>query len=403
MPKKVWFLTQFFDPEPTFKGAKFARAISDAGFDVEVITGFPNYPGGKIYSGYKVKLVQTEIIEGVRVNRVALYPSHDRNFIKRALNYLSFFITAFTYLWLKSKKNNKVYVYHPPITVGLAAAFVHKLGGPRYILDVQDLWPNTLGSTGMVNNPTVLKVIGALSRFVYQNAETVIAQSQGFQAELIKMGVKKNQLTTIYNWCDESRVVIEKKVAKSKLKWRDQVVMVYCGNLGPAQDLHNVLEAISLVQERVENFKFIMVGTGIDKESLLQRTAELGLNNVEFWGRKPRAEIPSILAAADFALVSLRSDPLFDITLPSKMQEYMFAAKPIVAVGGTELRKLVKESGAGLAIPAGDPTGLAEALIHIAQMDETRRMEYSKAGFSYYEANLSFKIGVKKFCSHLKA
>ena len=131
MVKRVWFLTQFFDPEPTFKGVKFARAISDAGFELEVITGFPNYPGGKLYPGYRIKLIEKEIIETVKVNRLALYPSHDKNPFSRALNYLSFFVTAFVFLWLKSKKGDKVYVYHPPITVGLAAALVKKLGGPK--------------------------------------------------------------------------------------------------------------------------------------------------------------------------------------------------------------------------------------------------------------------------------
>lgn len=398
MLKKVWFLTQFFDPEPTFKGAKFARAISDAGFDVEVITGFPNYPGGKVYKGYRVKLFQKEIIEGIRVNRLALYPSHNRNAIKRALNYLSFFFTAFIFLLLKSKRHEKVYVYHPPITVGLAAALSKKLGGSKYVIDVQDLWPHTLASTGMVDNKLLLKIIGNLSRFVYRNAETVVAQSDGFQAELIKMGVKKCQLKTIFNWCDESLSVVDEKVAELKSNWRNESVMVYCGNLGPAQDLHNILDAISHLQKKVDNFKFVVVGSGIDEESLLEKTSDLGLKNVDFWGRKPRSEIPSILAAANFALVSLKPDPLFDLTLPSKMQEYMFSGTPIIAVGGKELRDKITKSGAGVSILPADPIGLSSELIRLAKLDSSSLQKYSILGRAYYDANFSFKVGVTKFC-----
>ncbi|WP_435230932.1 glycosyltransferase family 4 protein [Pseudopelagicola sp. nBUS_20] len=398
MSKRIWFLTQFFDPEPTFKGAKFARAIIDAGFEVEVITGFPNYPGGKLYPGYKVKLLKKEILNGVKVNRVALYPSHDRNAIRRAFNYLSFCLSSFIFLWFRSKRNDMVYVYHPPITVGLAAALVRKLGGPRYIIDVQDLWPNTLASTGMVENQLALKIIGILSRFVYRNAHKVVAQSHGFKVELLKMGVEQRQLQTIYNWCDESYQVVSDTVTRLQLEWHGHFVMVYCGNLGLAQDLQNVLEAVALLRKRVVNFKFIVVGSGVEKEGLVKRADELGLDNVAFLGRKSRSEIPSILAAADYALVSLKSDPLFEITLPSKMQEYMFAGKPIVAVGGAELCKMVKVSGAGIAIGPGDPRGLCEALTGLLQMDDRGLQRYSKAGCEYYEENFAFKVGVKKFC-----
>ena len=171
---------------------------------------------------------------------------------------------------VKVKKSDKVYVYHPPITVGLAAALVKILGGPKYVLDVQDLWPHTLASTGMLNNASILKVIGILSRFVYRNAETVITQSNGFQTELVKMGVTKNQLVTIYNWCDESHLVVDQKVSKLKAKWCDQLVLVYCGNLG-LWDLFNILGSLVILQEQVQNFKFVICGTGIDENNLVKK------------------------------------------------------------------------------------------------------------------------------------
>jgi len=128
---RLILLTQWFDPEPTFKGLVFARALSEKGFDVEAVTGFPNYPGGKLYSGYIVKIIQKETIGNILVTRLPLYPSHDHSRIGRIANYFSFFLSAFIYLTFFAKRADIIYVYHPPLTVGLAAICAKFSGGPR--------------------------------------------------------------------------------------------------------------------------------------------------------------------------------------------------------------------------------------------------------------------------------
>ena len=159
MTVRVLLMTQWFDPEPTFKGIVFARELVRQGFEVEVITGFPNYPGGKIYPGYKIRLVQKEQIEGVNVTRVPLYPSHDKSKIGRILNYVSFACSLMIY-GLFSKKADVIYAYHPPLTVGIAASIVGFFRRVPVVNDIQDMWPDTLSSTGMISNKRVITLVG---------------------------------------------------------------------------------------------------------------------------------------------------------------------------------------------------------------------------------------------------
>ena len=150
-------MTQWFDPEPTFKGLLFAKELISRGFEVEVITGFPNYPGGKLYDGYRMKLIQKEVIEGVSVTRLPLYPSHDKNKIGRVANYLSFAFSALIYGLFFAKRPAVIYAYHPPLTVGVSAAIINFFRRVPIVLDIQDMWPDTLKATGMIANSRILK------------------------------------------------------------------------------------------------------------------------------------------------------------------------------------------------------------------------------------------------------
>src|SRR5690606_22126023 len=162
---RLILLTQWFDPEPAMKGLSFAQALQQRGFEVEVVTGFPNYPGGKVYDGYRIGLLQREELGGVRVARVPLFPSHDRSKIGRILNYVSFFLSTVIYLVFVARRADVIYAYHPPITVGLSAAITRAFRRTPVVLDVQDMWPDTLKATGMIGNDRILRVIELFCRW----------------------------------------------------------------------------------------------------------------------------------------------------------------------------------------------------------------------------------------------
>ena len=159
---KILILTQWFEPEPTSKGLLFARELVARGHEVEVLTGFPNYPGGKLYPGYRIRPWVREHIDGVSVLRVALYPSHSNSGFQRALNYMSFALSAALIGTALIRQPDVVYVYHPPITVGFAGAVIGFLRKTPFVYDIQDLWPDTVASTGMMSNSTALCSVGQI-------------------------------------------------------------------------------------------------------------------------------------------------------------------------------------------------------------------------------------------------
>jgi colanic acid biosynthesis glycosyl transferase WcaI len=152
---RILYATQWFEPEPVLKGIGFARLMCERGHDVRVVTGFPNYPGGRVYPGYRLRLCRREVINDIPVDRVLLYPSHNRSAIARAFNYLSF-AASMTVYGLFARRPDLIYAYHPPLTVGLAAAMVATIRRIPLVCDIQDLWPDTLAATGMLTNRSML-------------------------------------------------------------------------------------------------------------------------------------------------------------------------------------------------------------------------------------------------------
>ena len=141
---RILFLTEFFDPEPMHRGLSFAKKLVAAGHEVEVITAFPNYPGGKIYPGYKLSFIKKEKIDGVQITRLPLYPSHDHSLFKRFVTYATFAFSALFYGLFFAKKPDVMYVFHPPLSTGLCAALIKKCRKIPFVLDIQDLWPDSL-------------------------------------------------------------------------------------------------------------------------------------------------------------------------------------------------------------------------------------------------------------------
>jgi glycosyltransferase involved in cell wall biosynthesis len=203
---RILLITQFFQPEPQIKGLPFARELQRRGHDVEVLTGFPNYPGGRLYPGYRVRALQREVMDGVPVARVPLYPSHDLSRLGRVANYASFALSSALLGAALTRRPDVAYVYHPPATMGLAALAQRALRGVPVVYDVQDLWPDTLRATGMVSGSAVLGAVGAWCRLVYRAAARVVVLSPGFRERLVARGVPADKIDVIYNWADESAV-----------------------------------------------------------------------------------------------------------------------------------------------------------------------------------------------------
>jgi glycosyltransferase involved in cell wall biosynthesis len=383
------------------KGAAFARRLGELGFDVEVVTGFPNYPGGKIYGGYRVRPIKRMVMQGVPVTRLALYPSHDQNRIGRVLNYVSFFTSAAVYLTFFARRADVIYAYHPPLTVALAAEVAGFFRRIPVVLDVQDMWPDTLRATGMIGNERLLGVIGRLCRWAWRRASHIVVLSNGFRRLLIERGVPEEKITVIPNWADEKAVTASFAPPPDALTEPGKFRVLFAGNMGPAQALDSVLDAAAMLVGKRPEVEFCFLGSGLETERLKARREKEGLANVRFLPRVPMAEVGAYLAAADCLLVHLKADPLFAITIPSKTQAYMAAGKPVIMAVEGDAAELVRESRGGVVVPPEDAQALAGAITSLADASPDDVAELGANAYRFYRSHLSFEQGVRNLAEVL--
>ena len=341
---------------------------------------------------------QREVIDGIPVLRVPLYPSHDQSGVKRALNYLSFAAAA-SIGTLFVKRPDVAYVYHPPATVGLPAMVLQALRGVPFVYDIQDLWPDTLAATGMMQNAAVLKGVGSWMSYVYSHAAHITVLSEGFKQRLIQRSVPASKLTVIPNWTEEGKINLptpDPQRARD-LGFEGRFNVVFAGTMGKAQALETVLEAAELLRISQPSARFVLIGGGVEVERLHGEALEKQLPNVDFLPRRPAAEIGEILGLADALLVHLKDDPLFAITIPSKTQTYLMVGKPILMGVRGNAAQMVEEAGAGYAFEPQQPQALADAVQHLMKMTPAERQEMGSRGPTYYQKNLSLTVGTRKF------
>jgi colanic acid biosynthesis glycosyl transferase WcaI len=399
---RILFIAHYFQPEPNFfVGLPFAKALQDRGHQVQVLTGFPNYPGGRIYDGYKVKFIHKETLDGIPIIRVPLYPSHDQSSIKRTLSYISLSLSQAVIGPFAVDKADVSYVSQGPATVGWPS-IIHKVFRRiPFVYNIQDLWPDTLTSSGMFDSSIGYKLIDKWCKFVYRQAAKIIVISPGMKTALIKRGVPQEKIEVIYNWCDDSLICRDTPDLnlKEQLGMKDKFNIVFAGNMGKAQAVDSVIDAAEIVSRTNNNIQFVFIGSGVEVERLKQKVSQLKLANVVFHSRKPVSEIGPILRLADVMLVHLRDAPLFRITIPSKTQAYMAIGKPILIGLNGDAAELVKQANAGLYCQPENPQSIASAVVQFFSMKQQDLEQMGANAMNYYDKKLSFKIAVEKYIS----
>ncbi len=397
MKTRVLMLSQWFDPEPTFKGLVFARELVRQGFEVEVITGFPNYPGGKVYAGYKITWIQREMIDGVSVTRLPLYPNHDQSAIKRVLNYASFAVSALFYGLFFAKRPDVIYAYHPPLTVGLSSCLIRRIRGVPLVYDIQDMWPDSLRVTGMMTSPSALKLVARVCDWVYSSADQLVVLSPGFKRLLVQRGVPESKIEVIYNWADEFALRSPKGRLPPDFPPADRLKLVFAGNMGKAQALDTVIDAAQTLKAMASRVSIVLMGGGVEEARLRERCKFLGLDNIVFLSSAPMAEVGTVLAAADALLVHLGNDPLFEITIPSKTQAYMSVGKPLLMAVSGDAADLVVQSNSGLTVASENPSALAHAAQQLADMPLSELEAMGERARLFYQERLSLQVGATRF------
>jgi lipopolysaccharide/colanic/teichoic acid biosynthesis glycosyltransferase len=400
---RILYATQWFEPEPILKGISFAKLLQAQGHDIRVVTGFPNYPGGRIYPGYRLSLLRRETMQDILVDRLPLYPSHSRSALGRIVNYVSFAASLTVYGLVTSRRPEVMYVYHPPLTVGLAAAIVSLVRRIPFVFAIHDLWPDTLAASEMISSGVVLRIVGRLCHWVYARADRIVVVSPGFKRKLVERGVPESKIEVIYNWPNEAEAQPrgESNLAAFGLDGRFNVV--YAGNMGAAQGLDAVLEAAKIVESAAPWVQFILVGDGIEADRLRIRAAELGVQAVRIMPRVPPSQIGDLLAAADVLLVHLKDAPVFYATIPAKTQFYLAMGKPILMGVCGDAAHLVEKSGAGIVVKPENAEALAAGALRLAALPKTDLIAMGARGRAFYEKELSAASGIRATLAILKS
>lgn len=390
---KILLFSQWFEPEPTFKGLDFAKALILLGHEVEVLTGFPNYPGGKVYDGFKIKPYLKEVVDGVVVHRVALYPDHGKSAIKRIFNYVSFGFSSFLFGLFNAGRYDVIYVYHPPLTTGISAALFGFFRRKPFVIDIQDLWPDTLSATKMINNQRILSVVGFFCKWVYRRASQIVVLSPGFKDRLEKDGVPTDKISVIYNWCKESAM----NVNDERVQLPAGFNIVFAGNLGHAQGIPSLIEGAKIVSQENLNVNLVLIGDGVALEDAKLIVSEKRISNVHFIPRVPMEKISNYLHQADALLVHLTDDELFRITIPSRTQAYLRAGRPILMGVAGDASQLINDACAGITFKPDTPQYFADAVKILLSKSEHELAEMGANGINFYNKNLSLLSGILKF------
>lgn len=395
---RILLLRQWFDPEPTFRGLHFARALMRRGHSVQVLTGFPNYPEGKLYAGYRMRPWQRETMDGIPILRVPLYPSHDRSAARRIANYATFGASASLLGPLLVERPDVTYV-HNMVTLHMAATVFRTLHRSAVLFDVADLWPDSVAASGMLKSGRALDLLGRWCNHVYSRSDHVVVPSPGIHAELCRRGLSSENVTTIYNWCDEETLTpcARDLELRRSIGFGDGFVLMYAGNMGIMQGLDTILDAALALRDSCPDVRVALVGGGVEAERLQSTARDRGLHNVVFVPRQPMGAMGRILALADVLLVHLRDTPLFRITIPSKTQAYLATGVPVLMAVSGDAADLVERSGGGLTCPPDDAPALAQAVLRFRDMSARHRQNMGKAGRAFYQHELSLDAGVMRF------
>ena len=401
---RILLVKQLFNPEPTAKSLDFAKELIRRGHEVEVLTGFPSYPIGKIYDGYNQKFYKRETMEGVSLIRVPIYPDHSSSGIKRFMHYFSYAISAtFIGLFLV-KKPDVCFVYQGAIPAAIPAIVLKKFRGIPFLYDINDLWPETVAASGMMKKKWALKFINAWCNFNYRNAKFITVATPGFYKRLISKGVSKDKLEIVSNWSRDviSEEILPKEVMESYFD-ASKINILYAGNLGIVQSLTTILKtAKKLKEEGNQKVKFIFLGGGADEDNLKETALKWNLDNVCFVPRVVSSEVTKYLNAADFLLVHLKKDELFKITIPSKILAYLKTGKPILMGLEGDAKDILVNAQAGYTFEPDNSDDLEKQIKKMMLLSKEEIEKMGQKGKTYYKNNLSMESSVDKLEQNFK-
>jgi len=354
-------ISQYFYPEE-FRINDMCREWVKRGYKVTVVTGIPNYPKGIFYKGYGLLKKRSETYEGIEIIRLPIIPRGESS-IQLILNYFSFVLSGMVWQWFTRIKADYVFIFEvSPMTQALPGIWYAKKKKIPCYLYVQDLWPENVEIVTGIHSPLVIGPIGKMVDYIYKRCSRIFVTSQSFKKAIELRGIEKKKVIYWPQYAEDFYMPYE------KAKHDDTFRLIFTGNIGYAQGL-DILPQTALLLKK-ENIKFILVGDGRYKKELMKEIKQLDVEDMfQMIGRQPATKIPQLLSKADAAFFSFMDNPLFEMTIPAKLQSYMACGMPIVAAVSGESREIIEVAECGICSPIGDAGKLAEAIKKMKESD----------------------------------
>jgi glycosyltransferase involved in cell wall biosynthesis len=397
-------LTQYFSPEtgaPQTRLSAFARELIRQGQCVEVVTAVPNYPRGRVFDGYRNRWNVCETIDGVRVHRTWVYASLGAGW-KRAFSFASFAITS---LWglRKCVRPDWIFVESPPLTLVLPAILAARLWRVPVIMNVADLWPDSIRALGLARSALFLKVLETLEQFAYAQSDMISATSDGVRRSLVReKGVPASKILLLENGVDPD--VFRPRTADEELKRtlgiQNQRIILFAGTHGLAQGLEHALAAARLLQN--ESIHFLFIGDGSAKASLVRLASQWHLRNVTFLPPVDPNDVARYFSIAECGLACQRDVALLEGNRPAKITSIMACGKPVVFAGKGEGARVVQNARAGIVVQPEDSLALANSIRGIIA-DPARAAEMGRNGRAFVEQHFTWDSLVRDWLRQVLA
>ncbi len=387
---RILFISHYFPPEvnaPASRTHEHCRAWVKAGHDVTVVTGVPNHPRGVLFEGYRNRLVQEERIDGIRVLRTWMYLAANEGFGARIANYLSFAIAA-VLASFKADRPDVVIATSPQFFAGIAGMAVSRLRRRPFILEIRDLWPESIVQLDQLRPGALLTALEWMESILYRSAAGIVVNTRSFMGHIEERGVPRERMELVYNGIDPDQFRPQPK-DDSLLRRHgieNKYVVAYIGTVGLAHGVDSLVAAAERLRSS-SDIHFLIIGDGAARAALAETISERGLRNVTILGLRPRTEIPSWIASVDVLTVLLRDRSIFRSVIPSKIFEFLAQERPVVvATPPGEFRELIEKADVARAIEAEEPDALVDAILDCR--DDCERTEaMARRGRAWVEAS----------------
>jgi glycosyltransferase involved in cell wall biosynthesis len=405
---RILILTQYFPPEvgaPQNRLFELATRLQKNGMDITVLTAMPNYPQMEVYKNYKGKFFFNEQIANLDVYRSWIYVSKNRSIVSRLLNYFSFVFSSLFYGLFIKKKFDYVFCESPPLFLGISAFILTKFKRSKLIFNVSDLWPESAEKLGIIENKFFLKISTKLEEFLYKKSSFISGQTQGIVSN-IKNRFPKKSVYWLPNGVDLNYYRFDSTYSKNdflkdfNLCDTDKIFL-YAGIIGYAQGLEVIIEAANLLKDR-RDIKFVLLGSGPEKQKLVELKTNYSLENVIFIDAVDKSKMPTIISSITAAIIPLKKLDLFKGAIPSKIFENLAMKKPILlGVEGEALDLFITEGKCGLSFEPENYNQLASQITHLLE-NNGLIVELGENGYSYVKENFNRDIIATNFALALQ-